>query len=100
MSRIHTHRERPIARVFIHPFAWIGVLAVVVTFFLSDIAKEEIVFVGDGMNDLPAFHHAGFCVAMGNAVPELKKAAHYICPPIGEDGIIDVIKKVILPRRI
>lgn len=63
------------------------------------IAKEEILFVGDGLNDLSAFHQAGFCVAMGNAVPELKKAADYVCPTIDEDGIVSVIKKFILPKE-
>jgi hydroxymethylpyrimidine pyrophosphatase-like HAD family hydrolase len=59
-------------------------------------AKEEIIAVGDGMNDLPLFKACGFRVAMGNANPELKAIADYVAPNVEDDGIVDVIEKFIL----
>ena len=42
---------------------------------------------GDGLNDLEMMGAAGFGIAMGNAAPELKAAADYVCPRADEDGI-------------
>lgn len=42
---------------------------------------------GDGANDVEMLSAVGFGVAMGNAAPELKRLAKYVCPPIHEDGI-------------
>lgn len=52
--------------------------------------------VGDGYNDYPLLMAAGFKVAMGNAVPEVKAIADYIAPSVDEDGAADVIEKFIL----
>jgi HAD superfamily hydrolase (TIGR01484 family) len=60
------------------------------------LAKEEIIAVGDGMNDLPLFKACGFKVAMGNANPELKMLADYVAPSVEDDGIVNVIEKFIL----
>ena len=42
---------------------------------------------GDAHNDMEMLQTVGFGVAMGNAVPEIKAIADYVCPPINEDGI-------------
>lgn len=42
---------------------------------------------GDAHNDMEMLQTVGFSVAMGNAVPEIKAIADYVCPPINEDGI-------------
>lgn len=51
--------------------------------------REEIVAIGDGENDLPAFRYAGTAIAMGNAAPKVKAAADYIAGMNTEDGIMD-----------
>ena len=48
--------------------------------------KDTYAF-GDGLNDLQMIEFAGTGVAMGNAVPELKKIADFITKPVDEDGI-------------
>lgn len=42
---------------------------------------------GDAHNDYEMLQAVGFGVAMGNAEPEIKAIADYVCPPIDEDGI-------------
>lgn len=56
------------------------------------IAPEEIMVFGDGKNDVDMLQHAGFGVAMGNAVPEAKAAADYITDAIHEDGIFNALR--------
>ncbi|EGV35341.1 Cof-type HAD-IIB family hydrolase [Neisseria weaveri] len=54
---------------------------------LLAIKPEQTMAFGDGLNDIEMMQAVGFGVAMGNGHPELKAAADYICPAVGEDGI-------------
>lgn len=47
---------------------------------------------GDGLNDIEMLQQVGFGVAMGNAHPNLKTVANYVCPSIVEDGIYQGLK--------
>lgn len=53
--------------------------------FNADI-KDVVVF-GDEKNDLSMFLDDWFCIAMGNAVDELKEKANYITDDVDQDGI-------------
>lgn len=57
--------------------------------FLSyaGIPKEETVAFGDGYNDISMMGAVGLPVAMGNAVPEVKRAAAYVTTDLFDDGI-------------
>lgn len=60
------------------------------------IAKEEIACIGDSANDLPMFEAAGLKIAMGNAVPELKKKADIVTYSNHIDGAAKAIEQYIL----
>jgi Cof subfamily protein (haloacid dehalogenase superfamily) len=60
------------------------------------IGMEEIIAVGDGMNDMTMVEYAGLGAAMGNAPDELKAVAGYIAPDCFNDGLADVIEKFML----
>lgn len=65
--------------------------------FLIDylnLNKSEIVAIGDNMNDISLFEHAGYRVAMGNAVDELKAIADFVTDSVEEQGIIKVIDMI------
>lgn len=69
--------------------------------FVADmwnVADHEICAVGDDVNDLPMLEACGLGVAMGNAVGELKAAAHRIAPTNDEDGLAEVVRWI-LPGR-
>ncbi len=48
---------------------------------------EDVVVFGDGTNDVSMFCPEWTGIAMGNAVPELKKRAAFVTKPSAEDGI-------------
>jgi 3-deoxy-D-manno-octulosonate 8-phosphate phosphatase (KDO 8-P phosphatase) len=50
------------------------------------LGADEVAFVGDDVIDLPAMRNCGFSVAVANARPEVKAAAHYVTPHAGGDG--------------
>lgn len=64
------------------------------------IKQEEVVAVGDGLNDYEMIEYAGLGVAMGNACEEIKKIANHITRTNDEDGIADVIYEKILEYNV
>jgi hypothetical protein len=55
------------------------------------ITPDEICAAGDDVNDIPMIVAAGLGVAMGNALPEVKRAADRIAPGHDEDGLVQVV---------
>jgi Cof subfamily protein (haloacid dehalogenase superfamily) len=74
---------------------WNGIKAVANHF---GIKKDEILCIGDSGNDVAMIKHAGLGVAMGNAIPEIKKIASYITKTNEEDGVAHVIEKFVLNK--
>jgi len=60
------------------------------------LEAHEVIGIGDSQNDLPLFEAAGFKIAMGNAIEELKVKADYIAPSVDDDGLAHAIEKFIL----
>ena len=60
------------------------------------IEKEEVACIGDGENDLSMFRAAGLRIAMGNAVPELKKEADAVTGTNDRDGVAEAVRRYIL----
>jgi len=50
------------------------------------VRPEEVVAIGDDVNDLPMLEAAGLGVAMGNAVPEVKEVADTVTTSNDEHG--------------
>jgi Cof subfamily protein (haloacid dehalogenase superfamily) len=78
-----------------HPLANKGVA-------LSELAKllalplEEIGVIGDGGNDIAMFERSGLSIAMGNASPEVRRAADFVTGSNREDGFATAIERFIL----
>lgn len=53
---------------------------------------EDAVAIGDSMNDLNMIRQAGLGIAMGNAMPEVQKAADYVAKDIDDNGLSDAIR--------
>lgn len=60
------------------------------------ISRDEVMSIGDGLNDVPMLSFAGVSVAMGNAVDEAKAAAKYITLDNDSDGAAHAIRKFAL----
>jgi Cof subfamily protein (haloacid dehalogenase superfamily) len=53
----------------------------------TGIAPDHTIAFGDGLNDLGMLQAAGVSVAMGNAVPEVKRVARYVTDTNVDDGV-------------
>jgi Cof subfamily protein (haloacid dehalogenase superfamily) len=63
---------------------------------IINMPPENILALGDGENDIGMVQLAGIGVAMGNAKPELQKAADYITASNDEDGVAEAIERFVL----
>lgn len=59
-----------------------------------NIKIDEVIFFGDGANDLPIISKVGLGVAMGNALKEVKEQAKEITLSNDEDGIASFLEKI------
>lgn len=60
------------------------------------IAVEQMLAIGDSLNDLPMLQAAGFAVAMGNADDEVKDAADAVVADNDHDGVAEAIRRFVL----
>ncbi|REJ09985.1 Cof-type HAD-IIB family hydrolase [Halobacillus trueperi] len=60
-----------------------------------DLEMDQVMAVGDSMNDIAMIREAGFGVAMGNAQEPVKKEADFVTASNKEDGVAFAIEKVI-----
>src|SRR5947209_13200995 len=60
---------------------------------------EECAFVGDDLADLPLLARVGLPIAVANAVPEVKAAAHAVTSVPGGQGAVREVAGLILQAR-
>lgn len=60
------------------------------------IARERTVAIGDQENDLPMIRWAGLGLAIGNAIPAVKKEAAAVLPTVAEGGVAHGIREYVL----
>ncbi|WP_411909149.1 Cof-type HAD-IIB family hydrolase [Bacillus sp. RAR_GA_16] len=60
-----------------------------------DLSMENVMAVGDSMNDIAMIREAGFGVAMGNAQDLVKEAANWVTKDYTEHGVAYAIDQVL-----
>ncbi|MGG3914057.1 Cof-type HAD-IIB family hydrolase [Rossellomorea vietnamensis] len=60
-----------------------------------DLSMDQVMAVGDSMNDIAMIREAGFGVAMGNAQEAVKEAADWVTGINTEHGVAQAIDKVL-----
>jgi len=65
----------------------------------AGVPDSSVAYVGDDLPDLPIMRRAGLAVAVGNAVPEVKKAAHYVTKARAGHGAIRETVELILKSK-
>lgn len=56
------------------------------------VKQEDIIAIGDGLNDIGMIQYAGFGIAMGNASEEVKAVANYVTESIDNEGFYQAFK--------
>jgi 3-deoxy-D-manno-octulosonate 8-phosphate phosphatase (KDO 8-P phosphatase) len=63
------------------------------------VAESAVAFLGDDLPDLPLMRRVGLAAAVGNATPEVKRAAHYVTRAIGGKGAAREVIELILKSK-
>jgi Cof subfamily protein (haloacid dehalogenase superfamily) len=61
------------------------------------IPPEQIATIGDMPNDVLMFAHSGLSIAMGNASPEVQRAARRVTTTNQDEGFANAVERFILP---
>jgi 3-deoxy-D-manno-octulosonate 8-phosphate phosphatase (KDO 8-P phosphatase) len=65
----------------------------------AGVSDSAVAYVGDDLPDLPLLRRAGLAVAVGDAVPEVKKAAHYTTKALAGRGAVREAIELILKSK-
>jgi 3-deoxy-D-manno-octulosonate 8-phosphate phosphatase (KDO 8-P phosphatase) len=65
----------------------------------TGVAEDEVAYLGDDLPDLTVMHRVGLAVAVGNAAPEVKHAAHYTTVRSGGKGAARDLVELILKSK-
>lgn len=62
----------------------------------ENIKPEEVMAIGDNVNDKEMIQNAGLGVVMGNSSPQMKEMADIVVSDNNSDGIVEAVEKFIL----
>ena len=65
----------------------------------KNLKAENVIFIGNDLNDLPCFEVAGWSVAVADAYPEVIRAADYVLSKAGGHGALRELCDLILDKR-
>ena len=88
-------RSQPYYLDITHPLANKGVALPELSKLLS-IPAMEFAVIGDSGNDIAMFERSGLSIAMGNASPEVRRAADFGTDGNREEGFANAVKRFIL----
>jgi 3-deoxy-D-manno-octulosonate 8-phosphate phosphatase (KDO 8-P phosphatase) len=62
-------------------------------------SESEVAYVGDDLPDLPVLQRVGLAIAVANAAPEVKRAAHYVTARTGGEGAVREVIELIVKAQ-
>jgi len=65
----------------------------------AGVPDSAVAFIGDDLPDIPLMRRAGLAVAVGDAVPEVKKVAHYTTKALAGRGAVREAIELILKSK-
>lgn len=85
---------------FLHQAKGGKVAAVEAILASAGLGWTEVCYVGDDLVDLGPLRRAGVAVAVANAVPEVKRRAHFVTAARGGAGAVrEVVERVLKAQR-
>ena len=65
----------------------------------AGVSDSAVAYIGDDLPDIPLLRRAGLAIAVGDAVPEVKKSAHYTTKALAGHGAVREAIEVILKSK-
>jgi 3-deoxy-D-manno-octulosonate 8-phosphate phosphatase (KDO 8-P phosphatase) len=65
----------------------------------AGVSDSAVAYIGDDLPDIPLMRRAGLAIAVGDAVPEVKQAAHYTTKALAGRGAVREAVELILKSK-
>ena len=65
----------------------------------AGLADSAVAFIGDDLPDIPVMRRTGLAIAVGDAVPEVKEAAHYTTKALAGRGAVREAVELVLKSK-
>lgn len=65
----------------------------------AKLKDEEVAYIGDDLPDLAVLARVGLAITVANAVPEVKRAAHYVTKASGGNGAAREVVELLLKSQ-
>jgi 3-deoxy-D-manno-octulosonate 8-phosphate phosphatase (KDO 8-P phosphatase) len=65
----------------------------------AGVTDSAVAYIGDDLPDIPIMRRAGLAVAVGDAVPEVKKVAHYTTKAVAGRGAVREAVELVLKSK-
>lgn len=65
----------------------------------ANVSDSAVAYVGDDLPDLPIMRRVGLAIAVGDAVPQVKEAAHYVSKAHAGKGAVREAVELILKSK-
>jgi len=65
----------------------------------AGVSDSAVAYIGDDLPDIPLMRRAGLAVAVGDAVPEVKEAAHYTTRALAGHGAVREAVELVLKSK-
>lgn len=62
----------------------------------AKLKDEQVAYIGDDLPDLQVLSRVGLAIAVANAVPEVKRAAHFVTRESGGNGAVRDVVELLL----
>jgi 3-deoxy-D-manno-octulosonate 8-phosphate phosphatase (KDO 8-P phosphatase) len=63
------------------------------------VTDSVVAYIGDDLPDIPVMRRAGLAIAVGDAVPEVKEAAHYTTKALAGHGAVRETVELLLESK-
>jgi len=90
-------RECEIEFVYQHRATKLGALDEIMQ--TTGASANEVAYIGDDLPDLPVLQRVGLAVAVANAAPEVKRAAHFVTTRSGGEGAVREVIELIVKAQ-
>jgi 3-deoxy-D-manno-octulosonate 8-phosphate phosphatase (KDO 8-P phosphatase) len=65
----------------------------------AGVSDPEVAYIGDDLPDIPLMKRTGLAIAVGDAVQEVKRAAHYTTEALAGRGAVREAVELILKSK-
>ena len=98
-SSLVERRARELGMAYVKQGTWDKIKEFEEVLREADVEDSEVAFIGDDVTDIPLMQRAEFAIAVGDAVEETRRAAHYVTQLPGGFGAVREVCEIILKAQ-